>query len=242
MSSILENFNNLKDRIANACQRCGRDPEEITVIWVSKIQPRERILQALSAGARDLGENRAQEVLEKFPLPVPGDYRLHFIGHLQSNKARKIIPLCQCIQSVDSVKLLHKINAICENLQVQRDIFFQLNTSGETSKSGFEPQNFLEILGQLPPCPYLTYKGLMTIGPLTYDSGAIRASFRKLAALLIEIKAGFSAQNTCFQNLKYLSMGMSDDFEVAIEEGSHYIRIGTSLFGPRLEQTYDKSN
>ncbi|MFC1585839.1 YggS family pyridoxal phosphate-dependent enzyme [Fibrobacterota bacterium] len=233
-SSIRDNYSLLKARIADVCGRCGRDPEEIRIIWVSKTQPKEKILEALSAGAFEFGENKAQEVLEKFPLEDAGkEYRLHFIGRLQSNKVRKIIPACSSIQSVDSLDLLERINRICGEMGVTRDIFFQVNTSAESSKTGFSPEGFLDVLDEMPQYSHLRFKGLMTIGPFTSDLNAVRTAFRDLADLLKRIKRDFSSKNRALREMKLLSMGMSDDFEVAIEEGSHYIRIGTSLFGSR---------
>jgi pyridoxal phosphate enzyme (YggS family) len=231
---LLENLNNLKSRIDRVCKRCGRDPGEIRIVWVSKTQSREKILEALSIGAGDFGENKVQEALEKFPLKeYESKYRLHFIGRLQSNKVRKIIPICHSIQSVDSVGLLIRINRICEEIDVRRTIFFQINVSEEGSKTGFEPSSFLEALSNLPPCPHLDFRGLMTIGPYTPDPEVTRIAFRRLAGLLQIITTDLSYKSNTFKGMKYLSMGMSDDFEVAIEEGSHYIRIGTNLFGPR---------
>jgi len=232
--SIQDNYTFLKKRINQVCERCGRDPEMIKLIWVSKTKSQEKIIEAQKSGALDFGENRVQEVLEKFPLPgnMP-DYHLHFIGRLQSNKARKIIPLCHSIHSVDSLKLLTRINRISQEIGVKKDVFLQVNTSGEPSKAGFDPETFQEVLKNIPECSFINFKGLMTIGPYVSDIKIIRRSFKTLARLLKKIKNSYFDKKTQFCNMKYLSMGMSNDFEVAIEEGSHYIRIGTSLFGRR---------
>jgi pyridoxal phosphate enzyme (YggS family) len=245
MGTMKENFAAVDARIRAACARAGRDPADVRLIWVSKNHPREKAIEALSLGARIFGENRVQEALEKFPLPpdAPGapGHRLHLIGRLQKNKIRKILPLVSAIHSVDSVELLEAVNRIAGEEGLHPDVFLQVNTSREPAKGGFEPDTLLPALAALPPLPHLRIVGLMTMGPLETPSGApagpeeARACFRELKRLL-QTARNQAAQNPAgaqLQDLAWLSMGMSGDFEVAIEEGADYIRVGTALFGAR---------
>lgn len=236
MGSLAENAAAVQARIRAACARAGRDPAEVRLIWVSKNHPQSAALEALSLGARIFGENRVQEALEKFPLPgaVPGAYELHLIGRLQKNKARKILPLASAIHSVDSAELLEAIDRIAGELGVRRDVFLQVNTSREPAKGGFEPGALLPALASMPVPAHVRIVGLMTMGPLETSDGApagpeeARRCFRELRGLL----AAARAQGR-FPDLASLSMGMTGDFEAAIEEGAHFIRVGTGLFGAR---------
>ncbi|MBF0430659.1 MAG: YggS family pyridoxal phosphate-dependent enzyme [Fibrobacteria bacterium] len=244
---LADNYKKIEERVYHACERCGRNPDDITVVWVSKTKPRDLIESAWEAGARVFGENRAQEVVEKFPLPGQKSCELHFIGRLQSNKVRQVLPVCQCIESVDSVRLLKRIDTICGEIQFKRDVFLQVNTSGEDTKAGFSPESLLEKMPEIASSSQqLCIKGLMTIGPFVDVSTGdgervVRKSFRDLALLLKEIKSRYSdktgvlsPEGQFLRQFHSLSMGMSSDFELAIEEGSHYIRIGTNLFGTRM--------
>jgi pyridoxal phosphate enzyme (YggS family) len=228
----------VQSRIDAACVRAGRSPSEIKLIWVSKNHPRSRLVEAYTAGARLFGENRVQEVLEKFPLPEnpetgkPLDYELHLIGHLQSNKARKALPLCAAIHSVDSPDLWQALNRLAGELGLTREVFLQVNTSGELQKSGFTAPGFLEVVATLPPAPHLRLMGLMTLGPAEGGPETARPCFQQLHRLLGELRA-HPVLASRFPEARFLSMGMSGDFEVAVEEGAHYLRIGTALFGER---------
>jgi pyridoxal phosphate enzyme (YggS family) len=214
-------------------------------------------MEALKLGARYFGENRVTEVLEKFPLPIPAGSgtvtvvppgpELHFIGRLQTNKIRKLLPLVTTLHSIDSLDLLIAVNRIAGELGLRRDIFLQVNTSREPAKGGFEPEALPAVLTALPALPNLHIVGLMTMGPLVTpgtaknpgapensSSGmttaeAARPCFQELAALLKTCRKA----NGPLQDMAWLSMGMSGDFEVAIAEGAHFIRIGTGLFGER---------
>lgn len=241
----------IHSRIAAACARAGRDAREVELVWVSKTHPVETLVAAHDIGAKIFGENRVQEVLEKFPLPPKADgtlrdYELHLIGSLQRNKVRKVLPLVTAIHSVDSLELWETIDRIAGELNVRRPstssgasghpvdsslrILIQVNTSGEQNKSGVEPDALLDFLAALPPAPNLDLIGLMTMGPVEGGPEAARPCFRRLAALLRDARGRFSDR---YPLLAKLSMGMSGDFEVAVEEGAHYVRVGTALFGGR---------
>jgi hypothetical protein len=242
-----ENFASIRGRIDAACARSGRDPSEVQLIWVSKTHPVERILEAHAAGARLFGENRVQEVLEKFPLPGlraedtdghPRDYELHLIGSLQRNKVRKVLPLCSTIHSVDSEGLWEALDRVAGELGVRRDVLLQVNTSREPAKSGFDPETLIETLERLPEAKHLNLIGLMTLGPVEGGEPAARACFRELAGLLRKVQetAREAAREKFpgrYPDLAKLSMGMSGDFETAVEEGAHFVRVGTALFGTR---------
>jgi PLP dependent protein len=234
-SALSHNAAGIRARIEAACTRASRNPADVELIWVSKTHPVETLVAAHDAGAKFFGENRVQEVLEKFPLPVhpggtPRDYELHLIGSLQRNKVRKVLPLCTTIHSVDSVELWETINRIAGELNVRRRVLIQVNTSGEANKSGIAPDSLLDVLANLPPAPHMDLIGLMTMGPVDGGPEAARPCFRHLAALLSEAQARVGGTHPL---LAKLSMGMSGDFEVAVEEGAHYVRVGTALFGTR---------
>lgn len=222
-------------RIAAACERAGRKPSEVQLIWVSKNHPRETVMAACEAGAKIFGENRVQEALEKFPLPPRADgtpyaYDLHLIGSLQRNKVRKALPLCAAIHSIDSPELWQTCDRIAGELGFRRDVFLQINTSREENKSGFAPETFFNVLAGLPPAHNLRLVGLMTMAPMSGDLDAARKCFRELRHILAKARELEGDRHTY---LNHLSMGMSGDFEVAIEEGSTYVRVGTALFGSR---------
>jgi len=241
MPPLALNLSSIQSRINAACARAGRDPGEIRLVWVSKNHPRESALEALSLGARYFGENRVQEALEKFPLapaqgqsPVLPPHELHFIGRLQKNKMRKILPLAASIHSIDSVELLEAVNRMAGEMGLRRDVFLQVNASRETAKGGFQPETLLSVLRMLPPTPNLRLAGLMTMGPRPDEGSAAngleaaRECFRELAGLLRAARE--QAVPAGLPDFRWLSMGMTGDFEVAVEEGAHFLRIGTGLF------------
>lgn len=213
-----QNLAQVEERIIRACHECGRKREEITLIGVSKIFPPEAILEAYDAGLRDFGENYVQEFEGKFPalqhLPAA---RFHLIGHLQSNKSRKAADLFQVIQTVDSPKLARRLNEVARPL----DILIEVKLSEEQAKAGAAPETLPALLAEIGGCPHLRLLGLMTMPPWDDDPEKSRPYFRQLRAL---------AQQ---HSLHALSMGMSHDFEVAIQEGATHIRVGTALFGKR---------
>jgi hypothetical protein len=231
MTRLRENKEDVEARIRAACARAGRDPGEPRLIWVSKNHPRERVLEAYRLGARRFGENRVQEALEKFPLPFPEageDYELHLIGRLQKNKVRKILPVASALHSIDSLELLETVDRVAGELGLRRDVFLQVNTSREPQKGGFEPGALRAAAAALAPPRNLRIVGLMTMGPLAGGPEEARPCFRELASLLRELR-GLPG----LPDLAFLSMGMTGDFEVAVEEGAHFLRVGTGLFGER---------
>ncbi len=222
MLSIAENLLNLQKKIQLACEAAGRARSEVTLIAVSKVFPVSCLLEAYAAGARDFGENYVQEFESKWPeanhLP---DARFHFIGHLQSNKARRAAEIFHCIQTVDSLKVAQRLNEGPHPV----DIFLEVKLSEEGSKAGIAPDELAQLIAGVRTLPNLRLRGLMTMPPWSDDPEVARPYFARLRQL---------AQQ---HSLPELSMGMSHDFEVAIQEGSTMIRVGTAIFGKRIKAT-----
>ncbi len=220
--SIAENLINLEKKISLACERAGRARSEVTLISVSKVFPVSCLLEAYAAGARDFGENYVQEFESKWSeakhLP---DASFHFIGHLQSNKARRASEIFHCIQTVDSVKVAQRLNDGPHPL----DIFLEVKLSEEEAKHGAAPEALSQLIDGVRACSNLRLRGLMTMPPWSEDPEVARPYFVRLRQL---------AQQ---HGLSELSMGMSHDFEVAIQEGSTMIRVGTAIFGKRVKPT-----
>jgi pyridoxal phosphate enzyme (YggS family) len=225
---IRQNLAAIRERVQAALDRSGRSGQEVIIVGASKLMPAERIQEAIDAGIRYIGENRVQEAHAKKPS-VKGEAHWHMIGHLQTNKVKKAIELFEMIQSVDSVRLAREISkrSLVHNKDV--DVLVEVNMSGETSKSGVAPDRALDVTGQIASMDGIRVRGLMTIGALSDDVEDTRTCFAKLAKLARQLED--QAIDSC--TMDFLSMGMSGDFEVAIEEGSNMIRIGTLLFGPR---------
>lgn len=218
----------VRERIQQAARRAGRDPSEVRLMAVTKGFPRETAEAAVEAGITLLGENRVQEAELKY-AEITGRFELHLIGHLQRNKARTALGLFSCIQSIDKTETAAALESRLSETGRTVDILLELNASGEPSKSGFRSRDeLLSALDALERFHHLRLRGLMTVGPLTEDSTAVRRCFATLRQLFQEIRAGGS-----FQSFDILSMGMSGDFEAAIEEGSTLVRIGTALLGHR---------
>lgn len=222
-------------RIEAALQSSGRRPNTVRLIGVSKKQGPEKILAAAAAGLWDFGENYVQEWEkkdQKIRMESPqlaAKLRWHFIGHLQSNKVNKVVGRVETIQTVDRLKLAKKISEIAGNLQISQKVFAEVNVGQETGKSGFSPKDFLSTWPDLASLPHLSWQGLMCIPPAAEAPEKSRPFFRQLKSLLDECNhSGLSREP-----LRELSMGMSRDFEVAIEEGATMVRIGTALFGSR---------
>ncbi len=223
---IAANLTALRDRIAAACARAGRDPASVTLMAVSKNQPPDAVRAALDAGLTCFGENRVQEAKAKIPL-CPGRARWQMIGHLQSNKCRDAVALFELIQSVDSLALAQELNRQCEKAAKTMPMLLEVNVAGEASKFGYRPAALLADFPALSRLPRLEIHGLMTIAPYTPAPERARPVFRRLRELKAECEQLLGAP------LPQLSMGMSGDFEVALEEGATLVRIGTALFGPR---------
>ena len=224
-----ENVQRIRQRIVSACARSNRPPEEVTLVAVTKTFSSRSIRDALASGVRDIGENYIQELTGKYAELSREDIRWHFIGHLQSNKVKHIVPWIHCIHSVDSVALGKEIAKHAETSGRTLSVLIEVNTSGESTKFGVSPDSAHSLAQQLNELKNISVDGLMTIGPFLPDPEASRPSFRRLANLKSDIaKAGIP--------MRHLSMGMTNDFEVAIEEGATMVRIGTAIFGKRAKK------
>lgn len=228
--SIAENIGAIQARIAAACARSGRAPGEVLLQAVSKGQPVEAIEQAADAGLLVFGESKVQEAKAKIPL-CHGSLTWHMIGHLQTNKCREAVQLFSMIQSVDSLHLAEELNRRCEQSSRTMPILLEVNVAGEASKFGYAPARLLEELAALNALPRIEIHGLMTIAPYTTVAEKARPYFQELAGLRKRCEDQLGVP------LPQLSMGMSGDFEVAVEEGATLVRIGTGLFGARPRAT-----
>jgi pyridoxal phosphate enzyme (YggS family) len=223
---IAENLALLRQKIKETCNRSGRNPDEVKLIAVSKYFGVDTIIEAKNCGLSDFGENRAQELTLKYEK-LGNTVTWHFIGTLQKNKVKFAVNAAELIHSVDSLELVEEINLKAEKLGIVQKILLEVKTSGEETKSGLETEN--EIMNLVKRCSELKnikLEGLMTMAPLTEDANIIRKSFRDLRNLKDQI-------NNKGYNLTELSMGMTSDFEIAIEEGATMIRIGSAIFGDR---------
>jgi PLP dependent protein len=230
--SIAENIAQVRERIAAAARRSGRTPEEITLMAVSKTFPEQSIREAYATGLRVFGENRVQEFAGKAnALRDLRDIEWHLIGHLQTNKAAKAVDLFGAVDSLDSVRMAEKLNQFAESAGKVFPVLIEINVGGESAKSGVAPDSVeLEhILQGAPQWTNLKIRGLMTVPPYTEDAEGSRPYFRQLS----RIRDSIAAQALPKISPAVLSMGMSHDFEVAIEEGSTCVRVGTSIFGER---------
>jgi len=223
---IAANLNAIQGRIEAACVRAGRNPDSVTLLAVAKGQPPDAVRTAAAAGLKLIGENRVQEAKAKLPL-CPGNLHWHMIGHLQSNKARDATELFDMIQSVDSLHLAREINKWAERSAKTFPILLEVNIAGEASKFGYKPEALRAELEQINALARIEIQGLMTIAPWTSDPEKVRPAFRQLRDLKTKCEGVLGAP------LPHLSMGMSGDFEVAVEEGATIVRIGSALFGPR---------
>ncbi len=232
--SISENIAAVRERIANAARRAGRNVDDIALMAVSKTQPPEPIREAYDAGQRLFGENRVQEFAGK--VAAVQELRAaewHMIGHLQTNKAAKTAELFRAVDSVDSLKLAEKLDAAARALGKKLEVLIEINVGGEAAKSGVPPDSTAleELLMAAPRLDALWFRGLMTVPPFTDDPEGARPYFRKLR----ELRDTIAARRLPAIAMDQLSMGMSHDFEVAIEEGSSCVRVGTAIFGERTK-------
>lgn len=228
MASITENIASVKEKIARAAERAGREPSEITIVAVAKGVNVERIREATDAGVNIIGENKVQEAVQKVKT-IDRFATWHMVGHLQRNKAKEAVRIFNLIQSLDSLRLAEEINSRALTVGTIMDVLVQVNTSQEETKYGLEPQETLEFLRTISTYKGLSVLGLMNIGAFLPDPEQVRPCFRTLRELREKI---VEAEIPNIE-MEYLSMGMTSDYEVAIEEGANMIRIGTAIFGPR---------
>ena len=228
-NDIKQRLARVRERIAGAAERAGRRPSEITLVAVSKTVAPATIQLAVDAGAADLGENRVQEAAAKTPLLNGGPIRWHLIGHLQSNKARLAIQTFDVIHTVDSVRLAEKLDSLASEAHRRPSVLVQVDFAHEETKSGADEADVPEIITALDRCESLRLCGLMTLPPLSESTEAARPYFRRLRDFLTRINVERAPESKLIQ----LSMGMSHDFEVAIEEGATMVRVGTAIFGER---------
>lgn len=228
---VSENVVKIRQRIASACAKAGRNPCEISVIAVSKYRTIREIREAAETGICDIGENRIQEVLGKYESFFHngagcGNIRWHMVGHLQTNKAKQAVEIFDLIHSVDSIRLAQAIEIQASKIDKVQKVLVQVNISGEKTKTGFAPQDVKEAIRVIAGFKHIAVNGLMTIAPIVQDPEQARPYFRLLRELLDVL----NAQRITHNAMPELSMGMSDDFEVAIEEGATMVRIGRAIF------------
>ncbi|NNC90254.1 MAG: YggS family pyridoxal phosphate-dependent enzyme [Akkermansiaceae bacterium] len=226
MTEIASRLEEVRGRVADAARRSGRAPDEVELLVVSKTWPVDVIGEVVAAGHRLFGENKVQEAEEKIPR-LASDLRWHFIGHLQRNKVRKVLPLVEAVHSIDSLKLANHANRVAEELGVHPDVYLDVNVGREGSKHGFNAEELRGELDALLGLDRLQVCGLMCIPPAAAEADDARKWFAALRALRDDLERRSGVP------LPKLSMGMSHDYEVAIEEGSTIVRVGSAIFGPR---------
>ena len=227
--SIKENIDNIMKRVIKASERAGRDYKDITVIAVSKTVDSERAKEAFESGIVNLGENRVQELVNKYEQLSDLEIKWHMIGHLQKNKVKYIIDKVQLIHSVESDSLAAEINKKAEQQGLVSEVLIELNIGEEESKFGVSEENVYEFVKVLEKYENIKIMGLMTVAPYAENPEDVRWIFKKMKEIYVNI----SNMNLCNFDMKYLSMGMTNDFEIAIEEGANIIRVGTAVFGAR---------
>ncbi len=225
---IREQLTQTRQNMESACRRAGRGVEEVELIAVSKTKPIPMLLEAYEAGVRDFGENRVQELLEKYEA-LPKDIRWHMIGHLQRNKVKYLVDKVYLIHSVDSLRLAREIQKEAEKKQTQVNILVEVNVAGEESKFGGSREETIRLVREIALLPSVQIQGLMTVAPYVEDPEANRGIFANLRQLAVDIKR----ENIDNVNMHVLSMGMTGDYQVAVEEGATYVRVGTGIFGNR---------
>lgn len=226
---VIDNLIRVKSRIRNACERVGRKPADVKLLLATKTVDASVISLALKNGDLLIGENKAQELKHKAEELKEHAANIHFIGHLQTNKIKTIAAWVSCIHSVDRLELAQKLHSHLQSLGKSMDIFLQVNTSGEVSKFGVSPEKALQLATLVSRYDTLKVKGLMTIGLFSAEAEKVRECFKLLKSIKLKI-AELGLPNT---EMNELSMGMSNDLEIAIEEGSTIVRVGTAVFGSR---------
>ena len=223
-----ENIEEVRSRIENACRKAGRDPSEVTLIAVSKTMPVEDLLRARELGMKHFGENKVQEIVDKYDQ-IPKDQTWHMIGHLQRNKVKYIIDKVAMIHSVDSLRLAEAISKEAVKKDVVMPVLIEVNVAGEESKFGVSPDDVKPLVKEISVLPNIRVKGLMTIAPFVENGEENRPVFRRLREISVDI-AQENIDNVC---MNVLSMGMTVDYDVAVEEGATMVRVGTAIFGKR---------
>ena len=226
--SIAENIARVRENIARAAREAGREPREITLVGASKMNDAAACREAIAAGIDALGENRVQEMEKKLAEHAYDGAPLHFIGHLQRNKARQVVGRADVIESVDSRELLSLIDATAEKLGIVQDILLEVNIGGESAKSGFAPEKVTDAAREASALAHVRLRGLMCIPPVSEESHGSLPYFEKVRALYVDINT-----NLYHNRLDMLSMGMSGDYEDAVRTGATVVRVGTAIFGMR---------
>lgn len=229
MSEIAANIQRIREKIAAAARESGRDPSEITLVAATKMNDADRVREAVLGGIDVAGENRVQELLDKFEKGAYEGVPLHFIGNLQTNKVKYIVGKVALIQSVDSLKLAKEISRCAEKQGICQDILIELNIGGELSKGGISPEELPKFIPQIAQIEHIRVRGLMTIPPILQNGSKNTLYFRKMSQLFVDI-GGKKYDNI---HMDFLSMGMSDDYEEAIRCGANMVRVGTGIFGAR---------
>jgi len=229
MVSIAENLDRVRERIAHAAAKSGRSTNDVELVVITKTHPVEKVREAIDAGQTLFGESRVQEARAKIP-ELPSNVRWHFVGHLQKNKVRHALPLFEMIHSVDSLALAQDMNRIAQEEGLHPRLLLEVNVAGEWSKFGFAPDKLREQMEALLALPRLSILGLMTIPPLAEEAEASREYFVQLREVRDHLQTEFRV------DLALLSMGMTQDFPIAVEEGATLVRVGTAIFGERSKR------
>ena len=232
MVSIADNLERVREQIAQAAVKVGRSAEKIELVAITKTHPAEKVREAIEAGQTLFGESRVQEARAKIP-ELPSNLRWHFVGHLQKNKIRHALPLFEMIHSVDSLDVAQDINRIAGEQGMHPRVLLEVNIAGEGSKFGFKPETIRAQMESLLALPRLSIEGLMTMPPLAEEAEPLRAFFVQLRELRAALEKEFDLK------LPQLSMGMTNDFTVAVEEGATLVRVGTAIFGERSKPRRD---
>lgn len=225
---IIENYRSIRQKVDDACRRAGRNPDSVTLIAVSKTKPVSMIEELLPEGVVDFGENKPQELKEKYDI-LPSNISWHMIGHLQRNKVKYVVGRAAMIHSLDSLRLAQAIDQEAARQMLRVPVLVEVNVAGEESKNGISPQETEAFIRQIAEFPNLEVRGLMTIAPFVKNPEENRVHFRNLFNLFVDIKA----QNIDNISMCCLSMGMTNDYEIAVEEGATHVRVGTGIFGER---------
>jgi pyridoxal phosphate enzyme (YggS family) len=232
MAEIAENLDRVREQIAQAAAKAGRAADDIELVAITKTHPADKVREAIEAGQTLFGESRVQEARAKIP-ELPSNLRWHFVGHLQKNKIRHALPLFEMIHSVDSLGLAQEVNRIAEEEGMHPRILLEVNVAGEGSKFGFAPDKLREQMEEVLALPRLSILGLMTIPPLAEEVKVSRKYFVQLRELRDRLQTEFRV------DLAHLSMGMTQDYPIAVEEGATLVRVGTAIFGERTRPKHE---